>query len=670
MRKRLSILLIVICASFVLMPAQSVKAAEFPKKYRTEEVTPAKDQGTTGLCWAFSLASVMETELIKNNGEKADLDLSEVQMASVRLNQYMDPLGQNTRLRDDMVDITEGTKNNITLGMLGNGFSPMEEKDCPVTLEELTPITRLDDSVVYTGKYYVNKVEYYTAPTMNQIKEAVMKYGSVAIDFDADESNYNDETYAWYNPDSPGINHGVTIVGWDDNYSKKNFLTAPNGNGAWIMKNSWGEEWGDNGFCYISYYDSSILDEATTMYAVDMECGEFGDNLYQNAFSATQYYGTKENGEMDWKGTNLCFYDKVANVFTAQANDGGAEELTGISFITFDESDYEIKIYKNVEVSNEPDSGVLAATVKGTADVQGYHLVALEEPVYLSEGESFSIVATMKTKDGRSCGVAYSNTYRSTVSYYQSYGGYESWHAEWSDEAARGGQNFYLKAYTDNVKKNAKEDVKKVTMKQVSAEVEHLVADSVLPETVKGVKAAYADTNFVILTWDAVAGAEYIIYRYNTSTGTWKKVAYAEKDKDYYMVENLSEGTAYTFGVKAVKPRRLFDGGEEIYWQSLECVGTEVTTLDEKKITPTVTATPNGNIIEWSEVSGVTKYVIYVSSPETDYTWEKLKTVKAGAALKYTHKKAIKGLEYQYRIYTYNGKERLSRGIPVSVSFE
>jgi C1A family cysteine protease len=91
------------------------------------------------------------------------------------------------------------------------------------------------------------------------IKRAILNYGAVGAGiyyysecFDSDTNSYC--CYAA----TPG-NHEVTIVGWDDNYSASNFkLGGPEGDGAWIVRNSWGSSWGDNGYFYVSYYDRSF----------------------------------------------------------------------------------------------------------------------------------------------------------------------------------------------------------------------------------------------------------------------------------------------------------------------------------------------------------------------------------------------------------------------------
>ena len=69
---------------------------------------------------------------------------------------------------------------------------------------------------------------------------------------------YSASTASYYYNGSSGTNHDVLIVGWDDNYAAANFATAPPGNGAFIVKNSWGASWGSSGYFYVSYYDTKF----------------------------------------------------------------------------------------------------------------------------------------------------------------------------------------------------------------------------------------------------------------------------------------------------------------------------------------------------------------------------------------------------------------------------
>lgn len=70
---------------------------------------------------------------------------------------------------------------------------------------------------------------------------------------------YNMDKNSFYNNQRGAYqNHAVTIIGWDDNFSADNFVAKPPADGAWIIQNSWGSDWGDDGCFYMSYYDETL----------------------------------------------------------------------------------------------------------------------------------------------------------------------------------------------------------------------------------------------------------------------------------------------------------------------------------------------------------------------------------------------------------------------------
>lgn len=137
---------------------------------------------------------------------------------------------------------------------------------------------RLEDSVCYLGFYSYAAAGYdedQIWPAMFSgvypaVKNWIMENGAISVGFCADysspddlESGVTSEYYNWehsaqYNPDSMSANHAVTIVGWDDSYPKENFSITPPGDAAWIVKNSWSDVWGENGYFYLSYYDTTV----------------------------------------------------------------------------------------------------------------------------------------------------------------------------------------------------------------------------------------------------------------------------------------------------------------------------------------------------------------------------------------------------------------------------
>lgn len=85
---------------------------------------------------------------------------------------------------------------------------------------------------------------------VDKIKEAICKYGPVAASVQATPlfQNYANGTFFEFasNYSSPTSNHAILLVGWDDT------------KGAWLMKNSWGTGWGENGYMWIKYNSNNI----------------------------------------------------------------------------------------------------------------------------------------------------------------------------------------------------------------------------------------------------------------------------------------------------------------------------------------------------------------------------------------------------------------------------
>ena len=127
---------------------------------------------------------------------------------------------------------------------------PVNESEDPYNPSSiLSPI--LNSIIHVQNIVYLNRTSY---TGNDEIKKALMEYGAVATSIYWSSSNLKGKNY--YYSGGATSNHAVVIVGWDDTYSRNNFKTTPEGDGAWIIKNSWGTSGGDKGFYYVSYYDT------------------------------------------------------------------------------------------------------------------------------------------------------------------------------------------------------------------------------------------------------------------------------------------------------------------------------------------------------------------------------------------------------------------------------
>ena len=187
--------------------------------YGTTGVTPVTDQGNCGSCWAFAGVAHLES-MVKIYGE-VEMDLSEQQSVScIRPGTGCD--GWYTTACYDLFR-TVGAISEECMPYHANDTDPCIQNQCEkwAKISGYTPVGSSVSSI---------KNALLTGPVKS----------SMAV-----EDTFSYYTGGCYNRPYFGTNHAVLIVGWDDNMC--------DGNGAWIVKNSWGKGWGDHGFFYIQY---------------------------------------------------------------------------------------------------------------------------------------------------------------------------------------------------------------------------------------------------------------------------------------------------------------------------------------------------------------------------------------------------------------------------------
>ncbi len=324
------------------------------------KLTTVKDQEQYGTCWAFASYGSLESALMPNES----WDFSEGNMAN--------------RHGFD-ADINDGGSHITATAYLARWEGPVTEADDPYPLPDIIPTSPAGLSV----KKHVQEVLFLPArgdsSDNNNIKQSIITYGAVYTAIYYDNNCYNSTHSAYYYNGTEISNHAITVVGWDDNYSRANFTDVPPGDGAFIMRNSWGTGWAEDGYFYISYYDSNI--------------GIY-NTVFNNAESSTNYYNIYQYdplglvGNYGYSSTTGWF----ANIFTAAS----AESLKAVGFYTGAlDSSYEIYIYK--DVGSDPIGGTPAATKTGTIAIAGYHTIVLDSIIPVASGQKFSVVVKLTT---------------------------------------------------------------------------------------------------------------------------------------------------------------------------------------------------------------------------------------------------------------------------------
>jgi len=339
-------------------------AAKLPKSYdlRTKnKLPPIRNQGACGSCWAFATMAAVESSLLPSQKK----DFSEQHL----IDKHGFKLGP-----------CKGGFIDMAVSYLTRWSGPLNESELPYKYA-----TFIDEA---DAEKHVQNVIYIpprSGPSdNNKIKDAVKKYGAVytSMYYDPDHQYYDPVYCTYYNPSVEKEGHAVAIVGWQDNFDKNKFREIPSGNGAFIVRNSWGSDWGDGGYFYVSYHDPYFA-------AIGWNAA------FKKPESTSNYKGFYEydpSGFTNCLGYPPSYKAWFANIFTAQSE----TSLSAVSFYTIGVAiKYKVYVYTNVE-ANEPISGILARKKSGRLTSPGYYTIRFKK-VRLKQDEKFSVVVKLET---------------------------------------------------------------------------------------------------------------------------------------------------------------------------------------------------------------------------------------------------------------------------------
>lgn len=383
--------------------------SSFPSSFRLDAQgiwTGVKNQGDFGMCWAFSALESAETGMLAKGMGDNTLSFSEAHLS------YSAFHGTNDDLTDGTNGETflsgnwrmDGGNKYYSTATLARWYGPVSEVQVPFDWLSLSDsllaskIQKKQTAARLSNCYWLPEINYtdpstgeeiYRISKLEDLKAFIYEHGAVEAAFYAGTAGetYEEATNSFYSSSPMSADHSVVLVGWDDS----KVTQAPH-TGAFLIQNSWGEEAGEDGYFWISYYDRSLKNPAF----YEMEYG--GSDGFQEDI-LNQYDGTGYNSVIARTPENVAEDPQErltgANVFTAMKPQYLSEVgfYTGVSGLR-----YQIDIYRKVKTT--PDTGELVQTITGYNSYAGYYTVDLNELIPIPQGEKFAVALTFDDPAG------------------------------------------------------------------------------------------------------------------------------------------------------------------------------------------------------------------------------------------------------------------------------
>ena len=490
-------------------------ATNLPSRYDSRDydyITPVKDQSIGGNCWAFAGIATLEACLKKATGIEYDFSEDNAKNLMAISSIY----GWN-------ISANNGGFHSMFQAYLTSWLGPLHDM-----YDTYNPLSAL--SVVGPSVYHIQDIDFIPVRKNTQdndeYKKAIMNNGAVAVMIE------------WYDYDEGDFaRHAITLVGWDDNYKGKDFI-GNTARGAWIFKNSWGPDWANNGYGYLSYEQALSTevykDWGSYTFSFHENSGAYQD-IYQYDFAGVTNYMIFED-----KNYNQVYYK---NKFTAKDD----EFLSAFSTYFEHETNFTYSIRINGKEITKTDYGEpIISSVHSCSP--GYHTIPLGYDLELKKGDEFEIIIKLLNPKEDSIPVCqaddlYKTSYPSGVSYVSFNG--NTWYDlydldfyqdfRWGPNKRHSCQIACLKAFTNNWRMNSTENDPYI---QVSS------------GTIIGTPGgSFLNYNFDIYGFDVELAREenciiFYLYDWDTDNNDYENFVKATINDEVYYVPIFDEGYA------------------------------------------------------------------------------------------------------------------------------
>ncbi len=331
------------------------------------KVSSVKNQGACGACYAFASLADLESKVLIDSSQTFDFSENNVKECEF----YGSSCSGGNAWK---------TTNHYT--------------QQGVVLESCDAYVASDVACNGTCSYVKNVLDWRVVsssamPATQDLKDYLYAHGPLYTTVFAgdasdpswqSEFNAYDGSYALHHPGTFTSNHAVLLVGWDDT------LSHAGGQGAWIVKNSWGTGWGgtcgygaESGYFYIAYGSASIGTYSSFMYDWQ-DVDPVGDLYYYDDGG----YGNSWGFASYTYGHLLAIYVPSSNGFLHRVEFWTNDVTTDIDVYVYDSFD-------GVDVGS-----LLASKLDQSFTEAGYHSVELDSPLPITSGDDIAIMVKIQ----------------------------------------------------------------------------------------------------------------------------------------------------------------------------------------------------------------------------------------------------------------------------------